>query len=91
MALADDQMRLRECYAANDLGILKHVAPNLVRQGPGVCQGSCRMVSCRFFEGLVIFLGIEPNGCLLQPPIATGLNSLGFKHNFIRLPWDGPL
>ena len=31
------------------------------------------MVSCRFFEGLVIFLGIEPNGCWQFPiPGASG-------------------
>ena len=34
VAFADDQMRLRECYAANNLGFLKHVALNLIRQGP---------------------------------------------------------
>ena len=27
-------MRLREGYAANNLGVLKHVALNLIRQGP---------------------------------------------------------
>ena len=34
MGLADDQMRLREGYAANNPGVLKHVALNLIRQGP---------------------------------------------------------
>ena len=34
VAFADDQMRLREVYAANNLGVLKYVALNLIRQGP---------------------------------------------------------
>ena len=34
VAFADDQMRLREGYAANNLGVLRHVALNLIRQGP---------------------------------------------------------
>ena len=34
VAFADDQMRLREGYAANNLGVLKHVALNLICQGP---------------------------------------------------------
>ena len=34
VAFADDQMRLREGYAANNLGVLKRVALNLIRQGP---------------------------------------------------------
>ena len=34
VAFADDQMRLREVYAANNLGVLKHAALNLIRQGP---------------------------------------------------------
>ena len=33
VAFADDQMRLREGYAANNLAALKHVALNLIRQG----------------------------------------------------------
>ncbi len=33
VAFADDHMRLREGYAANNLGVLK-VALNLIRQGP---------------------------------------------------------
>ena len=32
VAFADDQMRLSEGYAANNLGVLKHVALNLIRQ-----------------------------------------------------------
>ena len=34
VAFADDQMRLREGYAANNLGVFKHVALNLIRKGP---------------------------------------------------------
>ncbi len=33
VAFADDHVRLREGYAANNLGVLKHVALNLIRQG----------------------------------------------------------
>ena len=33
VAFANDQMRLREGYAANNLAVLKHVALNLICQG----------------------------------------------------------
>ncbi len=45
VAFADDQMRLRGGYAANNLGVLKHVALNLIRKGP--VSGKARIKSKR--------------------------------------------
>ena len=42
VAFADDQMPLREGYAANNLGVLKHVALNLILQGPVSSKASIK-------------------------------------------------
>ena len=42
VAFADDQMRLSEGYAANNLAVLKHVTLNLIRQGPVSSKASIK-------------------------------------------------
>ena len=46
VAFAENQMHLREGYAASNPGVLKHVALNLIRQGP--VSGKARIKSNLF-------------------------------------------